>query len=263
MKTKELQGSYICYDSYSLKNNKDLKEFLNSDKLKEIITNLKQQVIIVLGWDWTMLRAIKENYDKDIPFLWINFWHKWFLLNSKESIFPEFNYVERRYPLIEVSVWINWETKKEIAVNEVDIRAGSWRAIGLDINLSKRQNINISGDWIIISTPAWSTWYNRSLGWPIIPHTINAFSITPKAPLSPRWQWSILIEDLETIRIQNTWRLNPVNIYCDWREFLHVWEENHLDIFVKKSNIKIRLIISWDYLDTWDNKVLQEQGFQV
>lgn len=263
MENLELNWSLVCYDDFWLQNNQRLKDFLNSQELKSIIDSFAYDIVIVLGWDWTMLRAIRENYEKDLPFLWINFWHKWFLLNSKESVSPWFSPIERRYPLLEVEVWTNWEKRNDIAMNEIDIRAAWWRAIWLDISLSRRQKINISWDGIIISTPAWSTWYNRSLNWPIIPHTINAFSITPKAPWAPRWQWPILIQDNEIIQIKNTWRLNPVNIYCDWREFLKVDENNSLDITIKKSSKIVKLIISWDYLDTWDNKVLQEQGFEV
>lgn len=263
MKQIEIQGSFICYDDYHLEEKKELLNFLECDYLKQIIHSFDKNIVVVLGWDGTMLRAIKEHYKKGFPFLGINFWHKWFLLNSKDIIKPNLLYVERKYPLIEVEIKNSWVTKNAIAVNEIDIRAGNWKMISLDISLSKRQAINIEWDWIIVSTPAWSTWYNSSLGWPIIPHTLNAFVITPKAPWKPKWQTPVLINDNEIIEIKNVWRRLFTEIYCDWKEFLITQNWLQTDITIKKSDENITLLISKDYIDTWDNKVLQEQGFQM
>ena len=263
MKQIEVFWSYVCYDDYNLAWKKELSSFLNSDKLKEIINGFEQKVIVVLGWDGTMLRAIKENYKKWIPFVWINFWHKWFLLNSKDIITPNMSYIERKYPLLEVEIETNWVIKKSIAVNEIDIRAWNWKMISLDISLSKRQAINIEWDGIIVSTPAGSTWYNSSLWWPIIPHTIWAFVITPKAPWHPKWQTPVLISDSEIIEIKNVWRRFFTEIYCDWKELLKIENWNTANILVKKSLDSVRLIIFSDYLDTWDNKVFQEQWFNA
>lgn len=263
MKQIEIHWSFICYDDYHLEEKKELVDFLECDYLKQIVDSFEEKVIVVLGWDGTMLRAIKEHYKKWFPFLWINFGHKWFLLNSKDVIKPNMSYVERKYPLIEVEIESNWITKKAIAVNEIDIRAGNGKMISLDISLSKRQAINIEWDGIIVSTPAGSTGYNSSLGWPIIPHTLNAFVITPKAPWKPKWQTPILINDSEVIEIKNVWRRLFTEIYCDGKEFLITQDGLQTQITIKKSKDAVRVIIASEYIDIWDNKVLQEQGFQI
>ena len=226
MKQIEFNKSIICYDDYNIDKNQNLNDFLNSDLLKELINNFKEKIIVVLGWDGTMLRAIKENFDKNMPFLWINFWHKWFLLNSKDSINPNTDFVERKYPLLEIELKTNWKTKKSVAINEIDIRSGNWKMISLDISLTKKQSINIEWDGILISTPAWSTGYNSSLGWPIIPHTLNAFVLTPKAPWKPKLQAPILMKDDEIIEIKNVWRQNMTEIYFDSVEFFKANEFN-------------------------------------
>ena len=261
MKSIERNWSIICYDDYKIQENSPLKEFLESDFLRDIINGFEEKIIIVLGWDGTMLRAVKENYDKNMPFLWINFWHKWFLLNDKNHIKPNLSYIERKYPLLEIELQSEWIIKKAVAINEIDIRSGNWKMISLDISLSKSQSIIIDWDWIVVTTPAWSTWYNSSLGWPIIPHTLNAFAITPKAPWKPKLQAPVLINDSQLIEIKNVWRKNTVEIYFDWKEFLKTKENNDFDVTIKKSEIWIRLIIASDYIDIWDNKVLSEQWF--
>lgn len=263
MKQIEINGNFVCYDDYHLEEKKELLNFLECDYLQQIINSFDKKFIVVLGGDGTMLRAIKEHYKKKLPFLWINFWHKWFLLNSKDIIKPNMSYVERKYPLIEVEIQNSWVIKKAVAVNEIDIRAWNWKMISLDISLSKRQAINIEWDGIIVSTPAWSTGYNSSLWGPIIPHTLNAFVITPKAPWKPKWQTPILINDREIIEIKNVWRRLFTEIYCDGKEFFITQDGTQTDIIIKKSDEFINLIIAKDYLDTWDNKVLQEQGFKI
>lgn len=262
MKQVEQNWSIICYDNYKIEENKELKDFLESSYLKEIINSFEEKIIVVLGWDWTMLRAIKENYDKKMPFLWINFWHKWFLLNGRDYIKPNLSYIERKYPLLEIELQSEWMVKKAVAVNEIDIRSWNGKMVSLDISLSRNQIINIEWDWIVITTPSWSTWYNSSLGWPIIPHTLNAFAITPKAPWKPKLQAPVLINDNQLIEIKNVGRKNMCEIYFDWKEFLRTKENNDFDVTIKKSEIWIRLIIASEYLDIWDNKVLSEQGFQ-
>lgn len=258
MKQIEFNKNIICFDDYKIEENHSLRDFLESDFLKETIDSFKEKIIVVLGWDGTMLRAIKENYEKNMPFLWINFWHKWFLLNSRDSIKQNTSFLERQYPLLEIELETNWEIKKAIAVNEIDIRSGNWKMISLDISLTKKQSINIEWDWILISTPAWSTGYNSSLGWPIIPHTLNAFVMTPKAPWKPKLQAPVLMRDDEIIEIKNVWRQNIAEIYFDSVEF---FKSNEFNLKVQKYKDNIRLLIWKDYLDTWDNKVLSEQGF--
>lgn len=261
MKQKEFLWHIICYDDYHLDEKKELINFLDWDFLKDFLSQFDLKVIVVLWWDWTMLRAIKEHYNLNIPFLWINFWHKWFLLNSKDVIYKNMSYIQRKYPILEIDVKIWWVVKKSIAVNEIDIRAWNWKMISLDISLLWKQSINIEWDWIIVSTPAWSTWYNSSLWWPIIPHTLNAFVITPKAPWKPKWQSSVLINNTEVIHITNVWRRVFTEIYCDWKEFLNIQNWDQITFNIKKSDKFINLIISKDYQNIWDNKVLQEQWF--
>lgn len=249
----------VFYDIFSLNQKQDWISFIKNKRYIQILDNLKEDVILVLGWDGTMLRAIKEFYKEDKAFLWINFWCKWFLLNSKEFIKKDFDFVKRTYPLLSLKVG----DKKEIAMNEIDIRAWEGKMISLEVILSKKQKLEIEWDWIIISTPAWSTWYNSSLWWPIVPHTLDTFLITPKAPWKPKLQSSILVAGDELIHINNKWRKFPIEIYTDWRLFLKVPDKENTFIKVKKSKYNINLIIASDYINIWDNKVLQEQWFDI
>jgi len=259
MKQLEINGNYICINEF----NSSINDFLKSGIIKYVFSQLDEKIVLVLGWDGTMLRAVKKHYEKKLPFLWINFWDKWFLLNSKEILKKKQKFIKRAYPLLEVEVQI-WEIiKKSIAFNEIDIRAWNGQMISLDIMLSKKQILNITWDGIIVSTQAWSTWYNSSLSWPIIPHTLPVFVITPKASWKPKWQTPILINDNEIIEVSNVWRRYLIEIYSDGKEVLKSKNEEKITIKIKKSSDFVTLLIWENYINTWDNKVLQEQGFKL
>ncbi|MDR2541561.1 MAG: NAD(+)/NADH kinase [Candidatus Peribacteria bacterium] len=66
-------GSYLYYDDYNLAEKSDLVNFLKSDTLKGIVGGFEKEIIVVLGGDGTMLSAIRSNYDKNLPFLGVNF----------------------------------------------------------------------------------------------------------------------------------------------------------------------------------------------
>lgn len=263
METINIWENIVCFDEFNLENKSDLKEFLESDKLKQILLEIQEKVILVLGWDWTMLRSIIENYKKQLPFLWLNFWSKWFLLNDRNYVYPRFQYLKRKYPLIEVEIkWENFKSN-QVAMNEIDIRSNTWRIISLDLSLKDNQSLTLEWDWLIICTPAWSTWYNSSLWWSIIPHTLESFVITPKAPWKPKWQAPILIENSEELLINNSWRKNEIQLNSDWRTVFESKQWEELNIRVFKSRYEVDLIIANDYKKIWDNKVLSEQWFNI
>ncbi|MDR2541562.1 MAG: hypothetical protein LBD11_07595 [Candidatus Peribacteria bacterium] len=170
--------------------------------------------------------------------------------------------MEREYPLLEIEAQNNGITKTDIAVNEVNIAARTGKMLALDVSLSDKQTINIKGDGILISTPAGSTAYNSSLGGPIIPHTIPAFVITPKAPWDPKGQRPILVEDSKIIKINSTGRIPNTEIYCDGEELLSTDNDQETNIIVKKSQNPITVLIAEDYLEERDGKVFGELGFQ-
>lgn len=260
MKTIKLHNQTVCYDSYNFESNKKLKSFLESKKIKQILEWIKQDIIMILGWDGTMLRAIRKHYKKQKAFLPINFWTKWFLLNDIDYISKKSEYISREYPLINTKVKTSNKKYKNIAFNEVVIKETDCKMIELNISVNNNQFLNLQWDWILISSPAWSTWYNSSLHWPILPHKSNSFVLTPKAAWKPKRQAPTVLENNKKININNSWRLNPIWIYVDWLE-LYKSDNEVINIEISKSKYKVELLIAKDYENIWDNKILQEQWF--
>jgi len=49
MKQIEFNKNIICFDDYKIEENQSLKEFLESDYLKDLINSFKEKIIVVLG----------------------------------------------------------------------------------------------------------------------------------------------------------------------------------------------------------------------
>jgi len=261
MISNKINWHILFYSAFKHKLNPDLKIFLESSEFKDICNNLLEKSVIVLWWDGTMLRSIKQYYHLNLPFLWINLWNKWFLLNKKNYITKKSKFIKSYFPIIKATV-TTWKNKySDIFFNEINITAWWWKMLDLDIILSNKNKINIKWDWILICTPAGSTGYNSSLRWPIIPHNVSALAITPKAPWHPRWQHPIILSDNEKIEIIKKWRPNIIECYTDSRE-LFIWKEENVKIIIEKISKPICFLIDSNYKHIWDNKVLLEQWFE-
>ncbi len=276
METRKIWNSIVCYDDYSFEKNNELRSFLEPANIATIIDSIKKDVVIVLWWDGTMIRAIKENHSRSLPFLWINFWNKWYLLNEKEYVNDWSLYVEKKLQILKIFVNTKSGSKETIAVNEVDIRANSWRPVDILIEVTEylrnldsqsfisplKFNKSLRWDWAIIYSWIWSTAYNKSLGWTIIRHNTDLIGITPKAP-SNCPSTSILVPSHNLIEVKNVWRLNPMQINCDWEKIEDIpkWEE--FSVEVKSYEEKITFLIPTSYLNIWSSRELEEQGFKT
>jgi len=251
----------VCYDFYGGQIKEEVQDFLKSKKIKNILESINENVIIVLGWDWTMLRAIGEYYKERKVFLPINFGTVWFLLNDKEAIDKKTKFIKREYPLIDIKVKTDQDQKKAVAFNELIIKDIEWKMVDLDISVWNKHFLNLQWDWALISTPAWSTWSNFSNHWPILPHSSNSFVMTYLWAYKPKRHPSSIIENTKKIKIENKWRINPIIINADWNKILTIKKDQKVEVIIKKSKYIVEILISENYKGQWDNKVLEEQGF--
>jgi NAD+ kinase len=247
----------IVYYRPDTKNLQNIEIFIGSKIFQTLITNIDEEVIFVLGWDGTMLWAIDELADKNIPFYGINLWNKWFLLNDKNLLSPV--YFKKEYPLFEWILLYKWQEKRTIGCNEFDIRTDNGRVIDLKIQLHSSLEINFSWDWIIISTPLGSSGYNSSLWWPLLPHESNLWVISAKAPWKPK-NFPHIIYSLDKIlsfsRNSYNW---PISIYRDWRHLESIEKYEDFSFSIQKKQLWFSLLISEEYIHAWEQKIHREQ----
>lgn len=145
-------------------------------------------MIFVFGGDGTMLRALGENIEFDIPVLGINLGRLGFLLETEvteladalDMLCSGAYEIERRMMLC-----VRTEENKiaGYATNEVSISRGlSQRMIALDAYVGDTHVEHYIADGIVLASPTGSTGYSLSAGGPIVCPDVPCFVLNPICP---------------------------------------------------------------------------------
>lgn len=222
---------------------KDLNNTLN-------ITNNIQEAnaILVWWWDWFMLDVLKKYYKQWLPFIWVNCWTLWFLMNQWKdlSLLPgslwEYDFIEENFLEVEATTK-NWQLIKTKCINDIVIGNNILDYIKVDIkqtsNNSTQQNVeniikqSIKWTWLVITNPIWSTAYWLNLWWPLIPLKSNKWGVMWIAALPFRYK----LMDPQELLIEVSSR-TPVNIWVDWYGWLI---ENIEKLIIKPSQDSVKI----------------------
>ena len=185
-KAESMTCAFLLRDTAEACGSRALIYTAESDGLDRIFDSA--DVLVVLGGDGTILRAVREVFPRDIPILGVNFGHLGYLAQCRPEEAPEvirsivrgeFS-TERRAVLTGEIIRTDGNRVPLMAVNEVCISRGTRRHMTrtrLEIN-----GIHIdtfTGDGMLICTATGSTAYNQNAGGPIMmPEAENAV-ITP------------------------------------------------------------------------------------
>lgn len=258
MKTIQIDNSLVCYDDYDIDNKPELKQLIQTESLKKILDSVKQDITLVLWWDGTMLRAIRDNHLSNRPFLGINFWTLGFLLNDKNWITERTkSFTYRNYPLLEVKK--DWEVLW-VWFNDVNIYSPTGKMIEIDLELQNSGHINLRWDWVLISTPAWSTGHSKSHSGNILPHSSENLVITPKWNLTPEHPKTI--ENSIPVIIKNTGRKHELWVNLDGAQAFTSHYEEDVVLEIYKSSQSVQLLIAQEHEVDWDAKVMEQQWFK-
>lgn len=131
-------------------------------------------LIVVLGGDGTMLRAIKAHWRKRVPFLGLNFGHRGFLLNDLKFLRPgDFGkkMVVHHCPLLYVRVRTkSGKEKTAWAFNDAWVVAKPGTTSWVSVEAGGVGHFEkLVGDGVLLATPAGSTAYARAMGATPIP----------------------------------------------------------------------------------------------
>lgn len=161
--------------------------------LNHVLPSEKLDLIIALGGDGTVLKALDLN--PDCPVLAVNFGSVGFLtagdrteLESMVSrlLSGDFRISER------IQLFCEFPGGSANVVNEVALRT-SWRMINVEVSVDKAKIRTIRGDGVIVGTPTGSTGYLLSTGGPIVMpgaqcfvlDGINEYNFTSRALILP------------------------------------------------------------------------------
>ena len=216
-------------------------------------------VIIAIGGDGMLLKALRNSIEKNKPVFGLNKGNVGFLMNELS-----FDNLENRiqtarkvkmHPLFMSAHKINGNIFTELAVNEVSILRQTHQAAHLKITVDKKERLNeLVCDGILVSTPIGSTAYNLSARGPIIPLNANILALTPISSFRPRrWRGALLPQRVK-IRIEVlNFDTRPVSATADNVEARDI---KNIEISTDKTK---KLTILHDSDHSLDERIMKEQ----
>ncbi|MGB5316928.1 MAG: NAD kinase [Robiginitalea sp.] len=222
------------------------------------------ELMISIGGDGTILRAITYIRDLGIPVVGINTGRLGFLSIGKKEEVGEMlrEFAEGRYHLVERSLvtatvpgQVPGGSLLNFALNEITVsRKDTTSMITVETYLNGEYLTSYWADGLILATPTGSTGYSLSCGGPVIMPTARSLVITPIAPhnLNAR---PLVISDDTQISLRVSGREAQHLLSFDSR-LLSV--DNGTEIRVQKADFCIRMVefSSESFLKTIRNKLL-------
>ncbi|WP_431110333.1 NAD kinase [Winogradskyella poriferorum] len=251
-----VESDFLSQQHEVVLNNTALKTFSKLDKSYDLL--------ISIGGDGTILRAITYVRDLGIPIVGINTGRLGFLatIQTEEiasALTEIFNgdYKISERTLLSVTTQPKSEAIGEtnFALNEIALsRKNTTSMITVETHLDDEYLTSYWADGLILSTPTGSTGYSLSCGGPVITPEANNFALTPIAPhnLSAR---PLIIPDKTKVTFKVDGREDQFLMSLDSRI---VTLPNTTTVTVKKANFAIKMVerLQETFLDTLRKKLL-------
>jgi len=187
-------------------------------------------VLVVLGGDGAMLRALHAHADLDKPIYGMNLGTLGFLLNHyKLEDLPERIKAAESFsihPLRMEATDKSGKKHSEIAFNEVSLLRQTHSSAKIKISVNGKIRMpELVCDGVMISTPVGSTAYNMSAGGPVLPLDANVLPLTPISAFRPRRWAGALINHKAEIHFEVLRSgERPVSAAADSKDILNVKE---------------------------------------
>jgi len=243
------------------KKSKRLKKTILKKNKSFPIKNSK--VILVAGGDGFMLRIMKKYYKLNKPFYGINCGLIGFLMNKYTSEKIEEKVKKSKAiainPLEIKTQNISGKKKSFLAINELSLLRQSKQTAFLNLKVNKKNLVKkLTGDGVLVSTPAGSTAYNLSIHGPILSLNSKKLAITPISPFRPRRWRGKVVSDKTKVSITN---LDP-----EKRPIAGVADNNEVRNVKKieiKTNKKIKINLLFNKESSLIKKIKEEQRKKI
>ena len=255
---------FIEFEFFNMiqKEDKNIRKYDSFDTFKKL--DKSYDLLISIGGDGTILRAITFVRDLGIPIVGINTGRLGFLAtiqtNQIEGAIESI--LEKRYKISQRTL-LSIETKPEnkdlvhtnFALNEIAVsRKNTTSMITVATHLNGEYLTSYWADGLIVSTPTGSTGYSLSCAGPVISPDAHNFVLTPIAPhiLSAR---PLVIPDDTEIQLKVDGREDDYLISLDSRI---ATLPNSTIVTIKKAPFKINMVelLNESFIDTLRKKML-------
>jgi len=251
-----IESDFLAQQNYEIDTNSSLNSFKELDASFDLL--------ISIGGDGTILRAITYVKDLGIPIVGINTGRLGFLatiqtdeieLAIAEIIKGNYKISERSLLSISTTPENSKISETNFAFNEIAVsRKNTTSMITVVTHLNNEYLTSYWADGLIVSTPTGSTGYSLSCGGPVITPDAKNFVITPIAPhnLSAR---PLVIPDNTVITLKVDGREDEFLMSLDSRI---ISLPNTTTVTVNKANFVIKMVelLNETFLDTLRKKLL-------
>lgn len=211
----------LVVDDYNLKS-RELGEKLQSQVRPD------PDLIVSLGGDGTMLRAIRRHWRQRLPFIGINTGGLGFLLSGRKLIdFGHEDLLLYHLPLLRVECTFNDGTTAEsIAFNDAWVERATGQTAWVRVLVNGVERVpRLVADGVLVSTAAGSSSYARAMGATPVPLNTEVLTLVGSNVLKPTFwrpvvlplESEIVIETVDPVRrpltgsIDGTTHEKPVN----------------------------------------------------
>ena len=216
----------------------------------------KADVVVALGGDGLMLRALHDSVQHKKPVFGMNRGSIGFLLNEyrEENLMERLQKAQtvRINPLRMRAKTAAGKTHDALAINEVSLLRETRQTAKLRIKIDGVTRLDeLICDGIIVATPAGSTAYNLSAYGPIIPLNAGIMALTPLSAFRPRrWRGALLpLSSRITLDILEA-KKRPVSAVADFTEIrdvenVEIWRDQTVEVpllFDPEMNLDERII---------------------
>ena len=216
-------------------------------------------VIIAIGGDGMLLKALRYSIDLNVPVFGLNKGNVGFLMNELsinglDERVKNANKVNM-YPLKMRARKLNGKNIEETAVNEVSLSRQTHQAAHLKVYIDAKERLNeLVCDGILVSTPIGSTAYNLSAHGPIIPLNANILALTPISAFRPRrWKGALLPENVRINIDILDFKRRPVSATAD---NIEVRDIKNIEISADRTKT---LTMLHDPGHSLDERIMKEQ----
>lgn len=204
------------------------------------------EMLIVLGGDGTILRALDYAIPNDLPILGVNLGRLGFLSEVEMDDVEEdlIQVLEGRFTIDErMTMCVDgYDDDKMFALNEIVIARSTpeVRILSLEYRANGTTVNRISGDGLIVASATGSTAYSLSAGGPIISPGMDCFVLTPICPhmLNVR---PVVLSASDRITIRLTDDRSGARAVLDSRKFIPL-EGNDAEITIRRSDRSAKFI---------------------
>jgi NAD+ kinase len=182
------------------------------------------QLVIALGGDGTILRALQMAMSQHAPVLGVNFGHVGFLADIRgDELGEALERLAGGQALLDERTALVAETgaqpaRRFIAFNDVVVaRLPGFGLARLRVVVAGESLLVLQGDGIVIASPTGSTAYTVGAGGPAVAPSLDAIVITPLASQGTPLR-SLVVDGSEVVRVELESGSAPLSIEVDGRE---------------------------------------------